>query len=224
MRWLKFGRWHACLAIELGVVTSLVVAVLGVDRSTAISSQAAAYTIQACYIEACSCTGPCSHDLFGAANTCKKIGALQILSGAYQAGDLSGAQIVFAAVPGQGVKVYVDGRDRDQKALAAAFASELLKEYGEIKKVQEAKIEFFGKSGDFLITVNDGQILQLETEPVIGGDERTPISYGNTRNRISPALYQGRVRKGIYGDGDGAFRLEGTNVFFNENVMSSGRL
>jgi hypothetical protein len=182
------------------------------------------YSIHGVFVDGSSCEAPCPYELTGLPHNCQTIGAMLISSGAYQNRDLSGARIAYAAVPGQWIKIYVDGRDREQKDSAAAFARDVLKNYGPVRGVADAKIELMGKGGDFMVTVDEGRTMALTTEPVIGGDGRNPIAYGNTKNPLNPVFYQGRTVRGQYADGDVAFTLKGTNACFNENMMGSGRI
>lgn len=225
MNWLKLGNRKVFLAIELGLVVTLAGTLAGrANNSQPLGTPGQAYSIHGLFVEGCSCPTPCAHDLIGTPETCKKIGFIQIYSGAWQNSDLSGARIAYVLIPGHGVKLFVDGRDRDQKAAAASFAGTALREYGEVRHVLECKVEIFGKGGDFLVTVEGGNILQLETEPVLGGDGRNPIMYSNTQNRLVPTLYQGRTRQGLYNDGEDTFKMAGSNAFFNEDLLSTGQL
>ena len=210
------------LAIEFGVVGTLFFSILGDNFLPRVQDNP--YSIHATFVEGCGCPAPCPCELFGTVNGCKGAGGILIQSGVYQNTDLMGARIVFATQRGQWVKIFVDGRDKDQKAAAGAWAREMLQDYGPVRWVRESKIDFIGKGGDYLVTVDDGRVMQLETEPVAGGDGRTALTYTNTRNRLSPTLMQGKTNQGRYDDGEDAFAVRGTNAYFNENVLGTGRL
>jgi hypothetical protein len=208
----------------LGVVTALVVAITGqgVFQQPAAESP---FSIHATFVEGCTCPVlACPCDLTGVSNGCKGMGAILIHSGVYQNTDLAGARIAFSMMRGQWVKVFVDGRDKDQKAAAEAFAREALKDYGPVRWAQPGKVDFVGQGGDYLVTVNDGHVMQMMTEPVIGGDGRTPILHSNTRDRLNPTLCQGKVSKAHYDDGEETFSLEGSNAYFDETMLAAGRM
>lgn len=218
-------RGFRLLAIEFGMVSALFFSVIGGNFMPRPQQQQQnnPYSIHATFVEGCACPAPCPCDLFGVVNGCKGLGGLLIQSGMYQNTDLAGARIAFASLRGQWIKIYVDGRDKDQKVAAGAFAREALKDYGAVRWVRESKVDIIGKDGDYLVTVDDGRLLSLETEPVAGGDGRTALAYGNTRNALSPALFQGKTNKGRYDDGEESFALAGSNAYFNENVLGTGR-
>lgn len=226
MNRLMFGRWGACLAMELGVVTALVVAATGGDVFRARSSgmPESPFSIHATFVKGCACPGPCAGELLGAVTGCKAVGAILVHSGLYKNADLAGAKIAYAVQRGQWVKVFVDGRDADQRAAAEVFARDALKDLGQMRWVQPGKIDLTGQGGDYLLTVNDGNVMQLVTEPVIGGDGRTPIMHTNTKDPLNPTLCQGKTNRATYNDGEEVFTLEGSNAYFDENMLATGRM
>lgn len=221
-----FGRWGAYLAMELGVVTALVVAVTGGDlfQTRPAGLPESPFSIHATFVKGCSCPGPCAGELTGAVTGCKAVGAILVHSGLYKNADLAGAKIAYAVQRGQWVKIFVDGRDRDQKAAAEAFARDALKDLGPVRWVQPGEIDITGQGGDYLVTVNNGHVLQMVTEPVIGGDGRTPIMHTNTKDPLNPTLCQGKTSRAAYNDGEEAFTLEGSNAYFDENMLATGRM
>ena len=66
-------------------------------------------------------------------------------------------------------------------------------------------------SGDkfaYTVTVDGGNTMKFVTEPVIGGDGRTPIEHSNINNPIVPSFYQGKTVSATYKDGERSFTLE----------------
>lgn len=222
MRWPFFLRRNSFMAIEFGVVAAMAVAFAG--NSFVGQNPGDPYSIHGICVEGSTNAPPCPCALLGTANGCKELGAIQIASGVYQNADLSGARIAWAMVRGQWVKLFVDGRDSDQKAAAEAFARAAFKDYGPVRWVRQQHIDVYGKGGDFLVSVDNGRVLQLETEPTLGGDGRTPLVYSNTRDPLNPTLCQGRALKGNYNDGEDSFWMERTNAYFNENMLAGGKI
>jgi len=56
--------------------------------------------------------------------------------------------------------------------------------FGKIEAVTSVEIDISDKDGRYTVKVNVGRIMQLTTEPVLGGENKTPIIYSNTRNKL----------------------------------------
>ena len=102
----------------------------------------------------------------------------------------------------------------------AAFAS-----FGPIKEVKAAKIDVSGADGKYTVTVDGGKIMKFETEPVLGGDGKTPIGYTNIKNAVNPTVYQGTCVSATYSDGDKDVTVaKGRNSHFNPKLKSRGKI
>jgi hypothetical protein len=55
----------------------------------------------------------------------------------------------------------------------------------------------------------------MMTEPLLGGDGKTPIVHSNT---AIGTVMQARTVKGSFHDGDRSFVLEDSNSYFNESL------
>ena len=115
---------------------------------------------------------------------CKGVGAHQISSGKYAGDDLVGVKIAHAKVVGQWVNLYIDAKDEKQRAAAEKFGRAAFAAFGPIKEVKAAKIEVSGADGKYTVTVDGGKIMKFETEPMLGGDGKTPIGYTNIKNAV----------------------------------------
>ncbi len=156
---------------------------------------------------------------------CKGVGAHQIGSGKYAGDDLASVKIAHAKVVGEWVNLYIDAKDEKQRAAAEKFGRAAFAGFGPIKEVKAAKIEVSGADGTYTVTVDGGKIMKFETEPVLGGDGKTPVGYTNIKNAVNPTVYQGRVVSATYTDGDKQVTVEkGRNSHFNPTLKSSGKI
>jgi hypothetical protein len=155
---------------------------------------------------------------------CKGVGVHQISSGKYAGDDLVGVKIAHAKVVGEWVNLYIDAKD-EQRAAAEKFGRAAFAGFGPIKEVRAAKIEVSGADGKYTVTVDGGKIMKLETEPLLGGDGKTPIGYTNIKNAVNPTVYQGTCVSATYSDGDKKVTVEkGRNAHFNPKLKSSGKI
>ena len=175
------------------------------------------------FVEGCTCMGVCPCELTGVKDGCEGVGALTLSSGSsYEGTDISGTKIAYATAIGQWVRIYVDAADPAKNKAARDFASSAFKEFGKIEAVTDATIDWTGKDGKYTVLIGKGDMMKLVTEPVLGGDEKTPITHTNVKNPLSPTIMQGRTVSATYKDGDKSMTLEGSNSFFNAHVKSSG--
>jgi hypothetical protein len=70
--------------------------------------------------------------------------------------------------------------------------------------------------------VNEGKIIELTTEPVIGGDNKNPVTYINTHSKLNPIFMQGKTISASYRDGEKEFELKDSNSYFNSRMKSKG--
>jgi hypothetical protein len=183
-----------------------------------------AYNVSGTFVEGCSCSAPCACQLTGLMHGCQGVGAMMLSSGSYKGVDLKGAKIVYAAAPGDWVRLYVDVPNPSQREAAEAFGRAVYTAFGKVEAVKPAKIDFSGDAGKYTIAVDGGNIMQLTTEPVLGGDNRTPLTYSNIHDPLHPTVMQGKTISGAYQDGDRSFSLKDSNAYFNSRMKSKGKI
>jgi len=184
----------------------------------------AEFRVEGMFVDCCSCFPPCPCELTEVAAGCQGVGAHQI-SGKYAGDDLVGVKIAHAKVVGEWVNLYVDAKDEKQRAAAEKFGRAAFAKFGPIKEVKAARIEITGADGKYTLTVDGGKIMTLETEPVLGGDGKTPLGYTNINNAVNPTVFQARCVSATYSDGAKKLTIEkGRNSHFNPTLKSSGKL
>ncbi|HEX5054813.1 MAG TPA: hypothetical protein VFZ65_23755 [Planctomycetota bacterium] len=183
------------------------------------------FSVEGMFVDCCSCRPPCPCEVTEVMKGCVGVGAHQISTGRYAGNDLAGVKIAHAKVVGEWVNLYVDVPDEKQWAAAEKFGRAMFAGFGPIKEVKAAKIEFSGANGKYAVTVDGGKIMRLETEPVLGGDGKTPVGYTNIKNAVNPNVYQGKCVFAAYTDGDKKLTVEkGRNSHFNPMLKSSGKI
>ncbi|MBI4548668.1 MAG: DUF1326 domain-containing protein [Ignavibacteriae bacterium] len=176
------------------------------------------------FVEGCSCNPPCACELTGVEMGCQGVGAMEFTGGSYMGTDLTGAKITYATTPGQWVRIYVDAKDDKQKEAATAFAKDYYKGFGPVEASSAAKIDISGKNGRYTVKVDDGKIMTLVTEPILGGDGKTPLVHKNTKSKLVVDFKQGKTVSGMFSDGERKFELKSSNSYFNDKVKSEGTL
>jgi hypothetical protein len=177
------------------------------------------------YAEACSCRPPCPCELTGPIMTCKGIGAYQFDQGSYGGQDFSGTRLAYSLYIGEEVQLYIDAPDAHKRAALEAFARAALAPFGPIKGVHDAKVELSGKDGAYTIKVDGGRIMTCTTEPMLGGDHKTPVSHHNTHDLLNPIMYQAVCTSCTYADGAMKIELQkGSNSYFNAHMQASGKV
>jgi hypothetical protein len=202
------------LAIALGLGT------VGVTPATAKSP----YEIDGVFVEGCSCGLPCPCELVGVKMGCQGVGAMTVSRGTFGGADLSGTKIAYAVAPTQWVHLYVDAPEAAKRDAALAFARTYFGPWGKIEGERDAKIDILGDNGKFSVSVDGGKTFALSTEPVLGGDGKTPVSFSNTLSALNRTFMQGRTVRLQYQDGGHAFKLEKTNSFFNDKMSAKGEM
>ena len=183
------------------------------------------FSVEGMFVDCCSCPPPCPCELIEVAMGCKGVGAHQIKSGKYAGDDLAGVKIAHAKVVGQWVNLYIDAKDEKQRAAAEKFGRAAFAGFGPIQSVKAAEIEVSSADGKYIVTVDGGKIMKFETEPVLGGDGKTPIGYTNIKNAVNPTVYQGTCVSATYSDGGKQVTVEkGRNSHFNSKLKSSGKI
>jgi hypothetical protein len=183
-----------------------------------------AYTASGVFVEGCSCSAPCPCELVDVKKGCEGVGAMTLTSGSYMGTDLAGTKIAYATGPGEWVRLYVDPKNPSQAKAAEAFAKAVYSAFGPIEAVKQAPIAISGKGGRYTLTVDGGKIMKLTTEPVLGGNKRTPIMISNTQDPLHPDVMQGKTVSGSYKDEKHSFELKGSNSYFTDRMKSSGKI
>lgn len=182
------------------------------------------WSVKGTFIEGCSCNMPCGCELTGVEMGCEGVGVLSLTGGSYNGVDLTGAKMAYAMVPGDWVRLYVDAKNDAQKNAAIEFAKGYYGGFGKLESASAGKIDIAGKDGKYTVKVNDGKIMQLTTEPVLGGDNKTPITHTNTKSNLSSVFMQAKTVSGTFSDGDRKFELRDSNSYFNTNLKSEGTI
>lgn len=175
-------------------------------------------------MEGCACSMVCPCALTGGfGDHCNGASALVLSSARYLGKDLGAVKLVWAGEAGKWSYLYFDAL-AEQREAAAAFTKAFFAIMGKIEAVKNASVDLSGKAGAYKLTIDGGRVLELTTEPVLGLDQKTPISHSNTFIPWSPTVMQARTVKARFQDGDRSFTLGGSNGFFNETMNSSGTL
>ncbi len=182
------------------------------------------YSVKGTFVEGCDCSISCPCELTGIEMGCQTVGAMSLSDGNYLDTDMSGVKIAFATTPGKWVRIYIDAKNDKQKHAVPQFMKGVYGAFGKIEAVTYAKIDISDKDGRYSVKVNDGRIMQLTTEPILGGDNKTPIMHSNTSNKLNSVFMQGKTISASYSDNGRRFELNGTNSYFNPQMNSEGRI
>jgi hypothetical protein len=185
------------------------------------------FEVEGMYVEGCTCKPPCACELTGLDMTCQGVGAFRFTGGKYNDVSLAGVSVAYAGEAGTWARLYVDAKDAKQKDAVTALAKAALKDFAPCEKVLDAKIEITGSDGKYTAKVSDGKenLFTLTTEPILGGDGKTPLVYSNIHDPIHPEVMQGKTIKCEYKDDKHAFKIEeGSNAYFQPKLKASGKL
>jgi hypothetical protein len=184
----------------------------------------AKFTVRGVYVESCTCRSTCAGEITGEATGCDVVGAARIDEGSYNGADLAGTRVAFAVDHGDQVHLYLDAPQPKRTALES-FARAAFAALGTVKSVADFPIDLSGKDGAYSVKIDGGKVLTLSTEPVLGGDHKTPVAINNTLNALNPTLYQGHSLGARYTDRDRTITIEkGRNAFFNAHMDATGIL
>ena len=172
-------------------------------------------------IEGCSCGVTCSCPWMGLSKGCQAVNVIAMTGGTYKGVNLAGAKIAHGGLPGNRIYIYVDASEAQREAVTA-FAKAYWASEGKLEGVRNVKIDISGDAGKYTVRIDGGKIAQLTTEPILGGDKKTPVTHTNTSDPW--ALKQARTVKGSFHDGNISFTLENTNSYFNEHIEKSGKM
>jgi hypothetical protein len=183
------------------------------------------FSIEGFYSEACSCSAPCPCELTGPKMSCKGVGAYQFDKGKYGSDDFSGCRLAYSLYIGKQVQLYIDAPDATKAAAMEKFARVALAAFGPITGVHQSKVELSGKDGAYTIKVDGGKVMNCTSEPMLGGDKKTPVVHSNTFDALNPVMYQAQCLSCTYVDGEMKITLEkGNNSYFNAHMKASGKL
>lgn len=183
------------------------------------------FEIEGMYVEGCSCKPPCPCELTGVEMGCIGVGAFRFTAGKYLDTSLEGCGFAYATEPGSWVRIYVDAKEAKQREAVTALAKAALREFGTCESVKDAKIEIAGADGKYSLNVEEGKVMSLSTEPILGGDGKTPLVYSNIHNPLHPDVMQGKTVACEYKDDKHSFKLEkGDNAYFHTKLKSAGKL
>ena len=183
------------------------------------------FSVEGMFVDCCSCRPPCPCELTEGPDGCRGVGAHQIRSGKVAGTDLVGVKIAHAKIVGEWVNLYIDAPDENQRAAAEKFGRAAFAKFGPIQEVKPARIEISGEDGRYTVTVDGGKIMTFQTEPLLGGDGKTPLGYTNIKNAVNPTVFQATVLSATYSDGNKKVTLDkGRNSHFNPKLKSSGKM
>lgn len=183
------------------------------------------FAVEGSYVEACSCGAPCPCELVGPNMMCEGVGAYSFDKGTYGGEDFSGVRMAYSLKIGKEVHIYLDAPDAAKRAAAEKFSRAALAGFGPCKGVHDAKIEFTGKDGAYTVKLGGGKLMTLVTEPVLGGDKKTPVVHMNTQDAVNPVMYQGSCVSCAFADGDVKITLDkGRNSYFNQHMKTTGKI
>jgi hypothetical protein len=188
----------------------------------AAEGQKTPYTAQGLFVEGCSCAPICTCELIEVEMGCKGVGAYSLTGGQFNGVSLAGAKLAYAVSPGHWLYLYVDSPDPKQREAALEFAKAYYHEWGELKSARQAHIKIEGSEGRYTVTVDDGKVMTLKTEPILGGDGKTAVQISNTKSGLNPTVSQGRTLSGEFHDGEESFELKDSNSFFNPHMNAKG--
>ncbi|MGD1157062.1 MAG: DUF1326 domain-containing protein [Terriglobia bacterium] len=206
----------------LGVLLVMASTVAG--RAWGAGDEKVPYRATVLFVEGCSCSIPCTCEMGEMKHGCQGVGAFAFTAGTYKGVSLAGAKLAYATSPGNWIRIYLQTKDAKQQEALADFAKKAMADFGKVEDVTAAKIEITGTGGKYTLAVDGGKIIQLETEPVLGLDKKTPMSYANTFNPLSPTVFQGKTVKGSYQDGGHSFTLATSNSYFNPGASTGGTI
>jgi hypothetical protein len=192
--------------------------------AAASAAEKAPYSARGLFVEGCSCAPPCTCELFALEADCNGVGAMELTGGEFNGVKLAGARLAYAGAPGKWISLYVDSPDDKQREAALAFAKAYYREWGKLKTAKPATIKIKGQDGHFTVTVDDGKIMTLKTEPILGGDGKTPIQIFNTKSGLNSTVSQARTISCEFKDGDQAFELKDSNSYFNSQMNARGSI
>lgn len=185
------------------------------------------FSVEGQYVESCSCRIPCPCEMTGGMKGCDGVGAYQIDKGSYNGVDISGAKFAYATSVGEWVDIYVDAKDSKQAEAVKGMAGGFLKAFGKVEDVKDAKIDIKRDGYAFTVNVDGGKVMKFKTEPLMGGDKKTPITHTNIGDPFNSTMLQGKGVSTSYTGStkDKSFTIDaGRNSYCNDKMKASGKL
>lgn len=182
----------------------------------------ATFTATGMMVDVCNCSSPCACELTGPNMSCEGLGVISFTGGAFKGQPVAGAKVAYALSAGEWFHLYVDAKNPKVAKAAADLAAAEFAGFGKMEPTTNATVAITGTGGKYTVSVNGGKIMKFTTEPVMGGDKKSPVMYSNTHSKLSPSFLQGKVTSGTYADGGHTISLSGTNAYFNDKLKSSG--
>lgn len=176
------------------------------------------------YVEGCSCMAPCPCELTGLAMGCEGVGAFSFGRGKFNGADISGVKMAYATAPGDWVVGYVDAPSEAKRKAGAALCKAAFGAWGKMGDVKSAKISITGSKGNYILNVNNGAVMTLKTEPTLGGNKMTPITYSNINSVLHPTVMQANAVSCTFNDEGHKFEIHGRNGYFNSSLKVNGKL
>jgi hypothetical protein len=174
------------------------------------AASAKPFKVEGLYLEGCGCD-------------C--VGAVRLRGeSSYNGVSLAGCKIAYATVPTKWVRLYIEAKGEAQLAAATEFAKAAFAKFGTIESARAAKIEMGQRDGKYFLRVDGGKVINLSSEPVLGGDGKTALSYSNTKNLFTRTFRQAKTIQCTFKDGNREFHHKETNSYFNEYMKNEGNL
>ena len=205
-----------------GIITGLLLGLgLLAVATSGFSQDKVEYRFTGSTMEGCSCGVTCSCPWMGLSKGCQAVNVIAMTGGTYKGVNLAGAKIAHGGLAGNRIYIYVDSSDAQREAVTA-FAKAYWASEGKLEGVRNVKIDISGDAGRYTVLIDGGKIARLTTEPILGGDKKTPVIHTNTSDAW--AMKQARTVNGSFHDGNISFTLKNTNSYFNEHIEKSGKM
>lgn len=177
------------------------------------------------FVEGCSCKASCAFETTGASTGCQSFGVYRILKGHFGHRDVSGLSLAWVAASSDRLFVYVDARSTSQFKTGESLARVIFAEgFGKLQAVKRAPISLAGEKGRYRLAIDGGKVFEMKTEPVFGGDGRTPVKIDNVMGDPYDALYQGKTVSAAFNGEGASFRLTNTSAFFQPALRVSKKI
>jgi hypothetical protein len=180
------------------------------------------FSITGSYVEGCSCGAPCKCELTGVEMGCEGVGAFSFTGGSFDGRSVAGTRAAYATKPGDWVVIYIDAPNASKRAAAEGLMRAALAGFGKIESVKSGKVKLWHTGNKDYATVDGGKVMDLKSEAVLGGDNKTPLVYSNIHDSLHPTIMQGKTISCTYSDGSHKIELKDSNAYFHHKIVSSG--
>lgn len=182
------------------------------------------FAINGSYVEGCTCAAPCKCELSGVEMGCQGVGAFNFTGGTFDGKSVAGVRTAYATKPGEWVVIYVDAPNASKRAAGEALMRAALADFGKIESVKSAKVKIWSQGNKDFATVDGGKVMNLKTEAMLGGDNKSPLVYSNIHDALHPTVMGGKTLSCTYKDGAHEINLKDSNAYFHHHLMSRGVL